>query len=285
MMPNTYSIKNEFLEVKIKRKGAEICSVVDSNGFEFIWQAEPVWERHAPILFPVVGSLLDHEFKYNGTTYPLRHHGFARDLDFNLLHQSEHSACFVLQHNEETLNEYPFQFTFLVTYTLKENSLEQRFRVINHNETSMPVSFGGHPAFNTNPVDEFYVQFEQDEEIPTNRLSGPYINEVEEKIIEGNRLNLTKSIFNQDALIFDGLKSQYVSLRHKTSNFQVEVTLQGFPYLGIWAKPGAPFVCIEPWQGLADLTSHNKQINQKKGIVFVDRNDEITRSFTMKFTS
>ena len=92
---NQFIIRNEELTVIINKKGAELCSVKDNNGTEFMWQAEAVWPRHAPNLFPIIGSLLDHEYTWQGKTHPLRHHGFARDLDFDMLHQSEHSICFV----------------------------------------------------------------------------------------------------------------------------------------------------------------------------------------------
>ena len=133
-MISKYSIQNKFLTVNINRLGAELCSVIDSEGTEFIWQAGEVWPKHAPNLFPIVGSLLDHEYTYQGETYSLSHHGFARNKNFELLHQSEHSVCLVLQHDEETLHSYPFKFTFLITYTLEANNLSQTFRVINDDD-------------------------------------------------------------------------------------------------------------------------------------------------------
>ena len=114
-MISQYSIKNKFLTVKVNKLGAELCSVRDSVGTEFIWQAEEVWAKHAPNLFPIVGSLLDHEYTYHGKSYALSHHGFARNKEFDMLHQSEHSICLVLQQDEETLRSYPFKFTFLVS--------------------------------------------------------------------------------------------------------------------------------------------------------------------------
>jgi galactose mutarotase-like enzyme len=280
-----YTIENEALSVKIKRKGAELCSVKDQKGIEFIWQAGNVWPKHAPNLFPIVGSLLDHEYFYYGSTYKLKHHGFARDVNFDVLHQSQHSICFVLQQSAATLKSYPFKFTLLITYTLIQNTLHQKFRVINNDESVMPVSFGGHPAFNANPIDNYYIEFSEEETSKSNQLSGPYINNQEIALIDKDKLTLSTSIFDDDALIFQNLKSEYVSLKSKTSNYEVKMNIAEFPYLGIWAKPNAPYVCLEPWQGLADYLGHNKNIKDKKGIVEIESESELAKKFSMEFSS
>jgi galactose mutarotase-like enzyme len=283
-MLSQFTIKNKYLKVAINRKGAELCSVKDTTGYEYMWQAEPVWPRHAPNLFPIVGSLLDHEYRYAGVTYTLSHHGFARDSDFEMLHQSEHSICLILQQSEATLASYPFEFTLLITYTLSDNSLKQTFRVINDDSKDVPVSFGGHPAFNAKPVDEYEIVYSESENVLSNQLSGPYINDKAIQVIEGNTISLTKNTFDNDALIFQGLKSKTVSLKHTKSNHEVKVDISEFPYLGIWAKPGSDYVCIEPWQGLADYASHSKNIEDKKGIIWVKPKEEVAKSFSMTFT-
>lgn len=283
-MLEKYTIHNDALTVTIKRKGAELCSVKDNTGFEFMWQAGDIWPRHAPNLFPIVGSLIDHQYVYDGNTFDLSHHGFARNLSFDMLHQSEHSIAFVLTQSEDTLKSYPFQFTLLITYTLQGNTLEQRFRVINEDKKEIPVSFGGHPAFNAYPVSDYKIMFSEPEEVKSNQLSGPYINDQEIDVIDGNTIKLDNHTFDNDALIFQGLKSKEVSLVNTASNHRVSMNISEFPYLGIWAKPGAPYICLEPWQGLADFENHNKQIEDKKGVVLVNEGEEIKKSFTMTFS-
>lgn len=284
-MVERYSIHNDFLQVEIIRRGAELASVQDKLGREFVWQAGPIWERHAPNLFPIVGSLLDHEYMYQGKTIKMSHHGFARDADFDMLHQSEHSICFVLQQQEETLKSYPFEFTLLITYTLDANRLKQTFRVINDGNGNLPVSFGGHPAFIAHPIEEYQIEFECQENVPSNTLSGAYIAEQRVPKIEGNIISLDMHTFDGDALIFQNLESGWVKLSHKNSSHEVRVDIQDFPYLGIWAKPGAPFVCLEPWQGIADYVGHDKNILQKEGMVILDEGCEVCKAFTMEFTS
>ena len=282
-MLNQYTIHNEHLIVTINRLGAELCSVVNTDGTEFIWQAEPIWPRHAPNLFPIVGSLLDREYIYEDKTYPLAHHGFARNLSFDMLHQSEHSICFVLLHSEETLKSYPFMFTLLVTYTLTENRLTQTYRTINDDTKPVLTSVGGHPAFNAGPISDFYIEFSEDEKVKSNQLSGPYINEELVNVIDQNKIELDDTTFDNDALIFQDLKSTYVSLKHKHSSYEVKMDISEFPYLGIWAKPAAPFLCLEPWQGLADFTTHDKNLENKIGIISIPVGEELRKSFEMEF--
>ncbi|PCJ65494.1 MAG: aldose epimerase [Bacteroidetes bacterium] len=284
-MLDEFSIKNEYLEIRVKRKGAELCSVINNNGTEFIWQAGDVWPRHAPNLFPIVGSLLDHQYIYENQTYSMNHHGFARDTDFDMLHQSEHSICFVLKHNIDTLKSYPFKFTLLITYRLEDNILKQIYRIINDDIKAIPASIGGHPAFNADPIEDYELHFSKNEHVRSNQLSGPYINNQELEVINGNTIRLDNEIFDHDALIFQGLRSNHVTLQHKTSGYSIKVKIKDFPYLGIWSKPSAPFVCLEPWQGLADYASHNKQINDKKGIIKIPKGDDLEKSFTMEFNS
>lgn len=282
-MLTEYIIENDFLKVQIKKKGAELCSVKDRDEFEYIWQAEEVWPRHAPNLFPIVGSLIDHEYIYKDEKYNLTHHGFARDLEFDLLHQSEHSICLLLQQSESTLLSYPFRFTLLITYALDAKCLKQTFRVVNDDDRDIPVSFGGHPAFNASPIEDYSIVFSSDENVPSNLLDGPYIGISTTDIIQGDKISLDKNIFDDDALIFQGLKSEYASLVHNSSGHAVKVSISDFPYLGLWAKPGAPFVCIEPWLGLADFVGHSKKIEDKKGIEWVAEGEELDKSFEMEF--
>jgi galactose mutarotase-like enzyme len=200
-----------------------------------------------------------------------------------MLHQSEHSICLVLQQNEETLKSYPFHFTLLITYTLNDNSLTQRFRVINTDTKEVLTSFGGHPAFNANPVEDFEIIFDKPESVPSNKLAGPYINEETYSIIDHTKISLTQHTFDDDALIFQNLKSDWIRLRHTKSNYQVAMRINEFPYLGIWAKPGAPYVCLEPWQGLADFTTHDKQLKNKLGIITIPVGGEVQKEFEMVF--
>ncbi len=248
-MPDTYTIHNDFLQVRIKRKGAELCSVKNNTYTEFIWQASPIWNRHAPNLFPIVGSLLDHEYRYNDKNIALTHHGFARDMDFDMLHQSEHSICFILQNDEFTWRSYPFKFTLLITFTLENNSLIQSYRVLNTDTKTIPVSFGGHPAFNANPIGDFEIYFESNESIYSNMLDGPYISNQLKPIIVDNKISLDLFTFNEDALIFQKLQSKWVKLVHAKSSYAVKVDITDFPLSGNMVKTRCSFCLYRTMAG------------------------------------
>ncbi|MBR9917085.1 aldose 1-epimerase family protein [bacterium] len=278
-----YKIINQHLEAEFKRKGAELCSLKSiNNGTEYIWQAGDVWPRHAPILFPIVGSLKDHQYRLNGREFNLRHHGFARDMDFDVLHQSEHSIAFIIAESEETLRDFPFEFRFIVTYSLKENKLIQSFRVINRSPNKMPFSFGAHPAFNANPIQNYALKFIGEEDQPFT-METPYISNNNKEVVQNGVWKLDENSFDGDALIFKQLKSLGIELVNTENNKKVlSVHYKGWPYLGIWAKPAAPYVCIEPWFGLADVLGHDGNIESKEGIQWLEANKEFEAEFEIE---
>lgn len=279
-----YYIKNDFLKAEFDTLGAELKSVQNQEGFEFIWQAEEIWPRSAPILFPVVGTLKNHQYQFMGKKYAMNHHGFARDSEFIVLHQSAHSICFLLSnYGEEPAENYPFHYHFLVTYTLSENELIQKFRVINKGESYLPFSFGAHPAFNLQEGQQYEIVFEKAEESLSYTIEDGLISEKMRAVIVKNTIKITPDTFNEDALVFDKLQSNKVVLQNKEKSHNVSVTIQNFPYLGIWAKPNAPFVCIEPWVGIADFINANGDILQKRGMVILPIGEEFEREFRMGF--
>lgn len=279
-----YYIKNDFLKAAFDTLGAELKSVQNQEGFEFIWQAEEIWPRSAPILFPVVGTLKNHQYQFMGKKYAMTHHGFARDSEFIVLHQSAHSICFLLSnYGEEPAENYPFHYHFLVTYTLSQNELIQKFRVINKGQTQMPFSLGAHPAFNLQEGQQYEIAFEKIEDALSYIIEDGLISEKMRSVMEHNAIMIAPHTFLEDALVFDKLQSNKVVLQNKEKSHNVSVTIRNFPYLGIWAKPNAPFVCIEPWVGIADFTDAQGDILCKKGIITLKGEEEFEREFRMGF--
>lgn len=281
-------INNEQLTVEIKHAGAELCSIKNNKGIEFMWQAEPVWPRHAPILFPIVGRLKNDLHSIAGNDYILTQHGFARDKTFELVNSVANEITFLLSADEETLSRFPFKFELYVTYTLLENIVAVNYKVINKSETRMPFSIGAHPGFccpiNSNESFEDYeMAFSENELLETALLeNGLFSGENEVLNKDGKNIPLNKNTFDKDALVFENLKSKHVSLQSKKSGAFVKMSLDGFPFLGIWAKPAAPFVCIEPWCGLADSTDANGNLFEKKGINLLEPGKEFNRTYTIE---
>lgn len=280
-----YFIENDVLRAEFNSFGAELKSVKNKAGFEFIWQAGEIWPKSAPILFPIIGTLKNHQYQWKGETYPMTHHGFARDSEFVVLHQSAHSICFLLSTFEEPSKEnYPFTFHFLVTYTLDGNQLIQRFRVINKGEDAMPFSVGAHPAFNLLPDEKYHLAFQKKENAKSYTITNGLIsNEMRDVIHNENIISIEKHTFDEDALVFENLQSDEITLSNESGSHQVKVSIHQMPFLGIWAKPNAPFVCIEPWCGIADFETSNGTIEDKKGIQILPSGEEFCAEFLMEF--
>jgi len=274
------SIANEFLTVSVKEQGAELCSIKDAAGTEYMWQADPAfWARHAPVLFPIVGKLLNGRYELNGKTYELPPHGFARDMKFSLVEQSESSLVFQLLPTAETRKSYPFEFALNIIYRLNVNSLEISYEVRNNGAEVMPFSIGAHPAFNLHgPVEKCFLEFEKEETLNTTLLSGKGLltEETAPVLADTNILPLSKTLFDRDALILLDFKSEKITLGSHKSTRRLTVEFPGFPQLGIWAKPGAPFVCIEPWYGYADPEQPYGDIMNKPGIMHLAAGDTFT---------
>lgn len=268
-------IENDFLKATIKAKGAELSGLQQKQtGIEYIWQADPVfWGKHSPVLFPVVGTLKNNGFLFEGREYPLGRHGFARDMDFLAVKAGPDSVTFRLEASGATLSIFPFPFRFDITYVLDAATLRVIYDVVNTGGKELFFSVGGHPAFRV-PLDaglaygDYYLEFDEEEDAGRWPISVEGL--IEKAPVpffhQSGRLPLTKSLFYQDALVFKYLRSASVSLRSDKGSAGITVDIGEFPYLGIWAAKNADFVCIEPWCGIADSVEADRQITHKEGI-------------------
>ena len=283
------TIKNDLFEVSVKERGGELCSFKSlKSGKEYIWQADPnVWLAHAPNLFPIVGCLKKNSFVYKGKEYKILQHGFFRKNDkVKLKGQTDNSLTYGLKYDDETLKIYPFMFELNIDFILNGNTLEVRHRVTNHGDGEMLFSLGGHPGF-TCPLNDdeiygdYYLEFEKNETAPTWQIDkdGLITKDPMPFFKNTNIINLHPHIFDNDALVFKNLNSKKVSLKSKKSNQTVTVSFDDFPNLGIWAKPNAQYVCIEPWLGIADSVDSNRNLEHKEGILRLQAKGAFTASY------
>lgn len=265
-------LKNDHLVITINEKGAELQSV-KLNNLEYLWQADRVyWGKHAPVLFPIVGELKDGKYIFDNKEYHLSRHGFARDKMFEAKQTGDSSAIFTLQSNEETLAVYPFQFIFRIQYEIKQNALYCTYIVQNVNEEDMYFSVGGHPAFRMPLNDslsytEYTLAFEKDSTLKRFLLINGLTNGTSETIIlVDKKLHLKSSMFYNDAIVLKHINSNQVTLYSDKDPHGVKFMFKGFPYFGIWSAKDAPFICLEPWCGIADNIQHDYQLKNKEGI-------------------
>lgn len=259
-----YILENHLLKVKISSLGAEIQSVrhLDTNT-EFMWQGDPAyWRGRSPLLFPICGRLVEGKYTYNGQEYALPNHGFARHSEWKVIQQKPTSLTLGLTASQDTLAVYPFRFAFEITYTLDEDTLTVSAVVRNLDDKTMLFAFGAHPGFNL-PLDkglsfdDYCIAFDTPCEPQLLDMSEDcfYTGRTRAYPLEdGQRLPLQHALFDHDALFFTGMSSG-VTLFSDRGERRVHLSYPDMPYLGIWHSPRtqAPFVCIEPWAGMAGM--------------------------------
>ncbi len=269
------SIENDYLKAAINSNGAQLSSLINkTTGVQHMWQGGEAWPWHSPNLFPVIGTLINNQIIVDGKAYEIaQRHGFARHSDFLLLDATSLHAKFSLPYNSHTLAMYPFKFELQIIYDLIDNALRVTFKVINLDDKAIYFSVGGHPAFsvpfhNGEQYEDYYLEFETEEPLVEHLLSadGLLSGETRTVKLDGKNLQLTRELFLNDALIFKHLKSRQVTIRSHKHEESISVQFPHFLYLGIWAKTGSDFVCIEPWLGHADLAGPPVEFKNKEGI-------------------
>lgn len=288
---SNYKIENESFEVQISLVGAEICSFKSKkSGKEYMWQGNPeIWGSHAPVLFPIVGGLKEDIYIYEGQKYHLPRHGFIRkNKDLKLITHTSNKLVLQLESSPSLKENYPFDFVFEISFSLLQNELEIHHRVLNTGKQNMYFSLGAHPTFNC-PLEEgkkyedYHLKFEQKEYLKRWNLnaSGQIAEEGELVMDHSHQINLTTSLFDTDAIIFKSLKSRQVSLCEQEREI-IRLRFDDFKSLGLWAKPAAPFICIEPWLGYADSTETNQQIKDKEGILSLESGKDFSANYTIE---
>lgn len=288
-----YSLQNNYLRLEVASKGAEMTSL-KSEKIEYLWQADPeFWPRHAPILFPIVGRLVDHEYIFQGETYRMKQHGFARDNEFRLIGQTPNSLTFEQKSTQASKKIYPFDFVLQVKYTLDGKKIIVSYTVKNPSEKErLYFSIGAHPAFNCPFIAEqqrnaYELVFDKKEAPESEaKINGMRINKTDKVFEEPGRFTISDNLFDDDALIFSPNPFSEVTFVYKpTQKKYLRVRFHNFPYLGIWSAKSesvTPFVCIEPWYGITDRADHNKQLLEKEGLIKLEPQQTFNCSFTIE---
>lgn len=281
------TISNGMLTASISGKGAELQRL-QYKGLEYLWQGDKAyWPKHSPVLFPFVGELKNGEYLFDGKEYKMPRHGFARDRVFETLRVYDNSATFVLISDAHTLAIYPFRFVFKIKYRLEANTLFCTYLVENADGKAMYFSVGGHPAFNV-PLynglhySDYVLKFDKNtflkKYILHNGLTG---DDTETIHLDNKTLSLKPSLFYEDAIVLKEIESAQVELSTAKNEHALKFSFDGFPYFGIWAAKDAPFVCLEPWCGIADNIHHDQQLIHKEGINELARGESWQRTWSV----
>nr|WP_314463123.1 aldose 1-epimerase family protein [uncultured Clostridium sp.] len=286
-----YSLKNDRLEVGFTSLGGALTTIKNEEGMEYLWQGNPeYWSGQAPVLFPICGSLRNNRAAAKGgKEIQMPRHGIVRREEFKLESVKEDSIFFSISENEEMLGKYPYPFTLTMEYRLEESSIHVTYGVKNTGTEDMPFFIGGHPAFRcpllqTEDYGDYQVIFDAKEEktAPAPDLKTGLVDMGHRKEIafDGTVLPLAHSLFYEDGIIFDRLKSKKVTLCHRENGHGVELEMGSFPYLVIWsAANDGPFLALEPWTGLSTCSDENDVFEEKRNAAIVKPGEEKRLSY------
>jgi len=265
-----HTLDNGILRVSIDSLGAELQSLVDSEGHELLWQGGAAWGRRAPVLFPIVGQMPGGELVHDGVAYPIGQHGFARDLEFAVSEASSTGVVFTLEDSAETRGHFPFSFRLQIRYSLAGSTLSVETIVTNRGSETFSASVGEHPGFAWPLLpgiarEAYTLVFPRDESAPIRRIfGGLLLPEPVPTPVVGDTLTLRDDLFVDDAVIFDGLESRTV--RYSAPGAPtITVDFPDFPLLGVWSKVPGEFVCIEPWFGMTAPQGFEGEYSAKPG--------------------
>lgn len=288
-----FTLKNDKLEIKVNAHGAELVRVVKDR-VDYLWDGHPeFWGRTSPVLFPIVGAVAEGKYFVDGEEFQLGQHGFARDMAFEAISQTGDALWFGLVSSDATRAKYPFDFELRIGYVIEGNTVAVKWVVMNTGEVTMPFSIGAHPAFVAGPdLSDYALQMKDSKGIET------YVFDNDRGLVDVTAgkveiahdlpfLPLSKDLFEEHpTLILEG--EAEIMLRSYTHDREVEVAFDGFPYVGIWSPINAtgevaPFVCIEPWYGMADTSPTPGELTDKKGIQLLEAGKEFVASYMMTF--
>jgi galactose mutarotase-like enzyme len=267
-METRVKLQNDQLSAEINLLGAELIFLGKKAEANILWSKQTDhWNRVAPNLFPIVGRLVNDSYTFNGKSYPLTQHGFARDRIFEVLEQAENSVRLRLISDTQSMDVYPFSFVFDVCYSLSESGLTISYETQNTGAETMYYSVGGHPAFHLEePLENYYLEFDSDIQLEREELAGSYFSGESSYYGVSTHLNLSNELFENDAFVMKNPDFNSVSLKHSSGKTLVQMKCDSWTAIGFWTKKDAPFICIEPWWGWADDANASGKLEEKAGI-------------------
>lgn len=287
-----YTIENEYLTVEIDSHGAELQSIKDQEGTEYLWQGDGTyWKEKAPNLFPYIGRLTDGKYTVYGKEYHMGNHGFAKNSSFVMEDYENEKLTLSFNGSRSVWKEYPFQFVLYVSYKLEGPKLSVSYIVENKSYQTMYFGIGGHPGFNVpleNNLDfsDYYLEFEEVAPVKRLELSEDCFvtgGDAPFEMKEGKKLPLTHDLFDQDAIVLKDMCKK-VTLKSDKSQKKVVVGYPNMDYLGIWHRPktDAPYVCIEPWTSVPSRKDIVEDLAQKPDFIKLSARDFYVNTWWME---
>lgn len=290
-----YEISSKDLCVRIDSLGAQLVSINDNDGLEYIWQGNPnVWGKSSPILFPVVGRCRKGILNIGGKDYEMPIHGFASGTEAKVIDKKRDMIVFLMKASSATKKVYPFDFEFYVVFSVFEKKLTVTYKVVNKDKDDMYFGCGGHTGFNLKLTDEdkfenWDLVFEYDEPLWANDTDMKEVeissSEKHEISRQGNAVHLKRELFDNDAMIFEEIKSKVITLKNRKLNKSIIFGYADYPTIAVWTKARcdeATYVCLEPWQSMGFRSGEGNTIEEKYDIVKLFPNDSRQYSYDIE---
>lgn len=278
------TIKNKYLCASINEKGAELKSLT-CDGKEYIWTGdEKFWASSAPHLFPICGGMKDGEYLYNGKKYEMQKHGYIRFCVFDIEYISDDSVTFIHKSDEQTKKVFPFDYTLHISFSLQGKKLTVTYKVDNDDDKTMYFSIGPHEGFYCEGgIENYDIILPEATSLTATVLEGDVLGDKEESILKnGNILPLRYSYFPIDALVFKNIDFDTLILKNRVTGAGVSLEFKSHPYLVLWSKKDAPYICIEPWRGIHDDIYSDKTLENKEGIEKLGKNEHFSLSHSIE---
>lgn len=292
-MSEVFLLENSQFSVSVKSYGAELVSVFSKErNIEYLWQGDVgSWAGQSPLLFPVIGRLINGKYRYAESEYSMPKHGFARYSEFEVVSRSESSLELELGHCLKSISVYPFKFVLRVKYSLLDDGVVVSYTVLNVGQKKLYFSIGGHPGFDlasmfgdSDSRDGVYLEFDRAQRLDRWYVGNEGVNGCDELYLDGDSvIEVERDLFKDDALLFKAPSAEAVELRCRSCERGVRMEFKGFSHFGIWGKAdGTPFVCLEPWFGIDDDVDFRGTLQDKEGVVGLDADGEFKAGYAIR---
>ena len=278
------TIKNEYLCASINEKGAELKSLL-CDGKQYIWPGDKnIWASSAPHLFPVCGGLKDGEYLFEGEKYEMQKHGYIRFCDFDVEQVSDSDVTFIHKSNEQTKKVFPFDYTLRVGFSIEGKKLTVTYNVESDSDRDMYFSIGPHEGFYCEDgIENYDIILPKTTSLTATVLEGDILGDKKETVLEnGNILPLKYDYFPIDALVFKNIDFDSLTLKNRVTGDGLKLEFRAHPYLVLWSKKDAPYICIEPWHGIHDNLQSSKDLKTKEGIIKLDKKERFFISHSIE---
>ncbi len=284
-----HKINNNKVYISVDTMGAELRSLCDVHGLEYLWQGGEKWNQQSPVIFPIVGKPKDFKYIYGGKEYEIANHGFAMTKEFKVAQKRSDKLVLRLREDEETYKSYPFMFTLDMCFELHDDSLTVRFIVTNNDEKDMPYSLGGHPGFRVplesdEKFEDYYLLFDHIENCPAPYLTRFMTAEPTEfiPVLENtDRWNLKHENFHRGVLVLEHLKSRGVKLLSSVSGRGLRMDFEDFDNLALWQQSDADYICLEPWTSPGSFSDPSGLIVKRKGMRILKPHETVDYKYTV----